>query len=237
MKKITLAAIAVIFVFTLVDFSFAANEFQTKGIVTKINGNKITIKDNKGKETSVDSSIPDIKVGESVRLYIEIEQKLDIKISKNDVEFLTKQCHFDSADIDIIPKLNRRAKLLVKACLSSRDSDCTLLEGFKQTREHVRKFTPPPEDWILPPADYNRIYITKEELSYMDKINNRIAFKKGLKVSRRIEFQKEGKVTKISGNQITINDDTGQETSVEIISPNIKVGDAIILNVNIELES
>ena len=50
MKKTALAAIAVILVFTLAKFSFAASDFEIKGTVTKINGNQITIKDNQGEE-------------------------------------------------------------------------------------------------------------------------------------------------------------------------------------------
>ena len=38
-----------------------------KGKVTRINGNPITITDDKGKKTTVEGSVNDIKVGDAVR--------------------------------------------------------------------------------------------------------------------------------------------------------------------------
>ncbi|MGO9214177.1 MAG: hypothetical protein ACLP9S_09810 [Syntrophales bacterium] len=61
MKKVAVTTIALTIFFILASFSFAENEFQVKGIVTNINGNQITIKDDKGKETTIEVSLTDIK--------------------------------------------------------------------------------------------------------------------------------------------------------------------------------
>jgi hypothetical protein len=66
MKKIALAAFSFIFVFTLINLSFAANDFQMKGTVTQINGNQITIKDNQDKELPLLSNAKGIKAGDKV---------------------------------------------------------------------------------------------------------------------------------------------------------------------------
>ena len=73
MKKAALAAIAVIFVFALVKFSFAANDFEIKGTVTQINGNRITIKDNQSKEVSILGNANGIKVGDKVFVNVLIQ--------------------------------------------------------------------------------------------------------------------------------------------------------------------
>jgi hypothetical protein len=63
MKARAIIALLVVFVFTvgMAGLSFAA---EVKGTVTKIEGNKITVRDAAGKETTVEvKSTADIKVG------------------------------------------------------------------------------------------------------------------------------------------------------------------------------
>ena len=65
MKRILVVFVAMIFIVGLVGLAFAANEVSGK--ITKIEGNKITIKAMDGKETTVEvKSGKDLKVGEEV---------------------------------------------------------------------------------------------------------------------------------------------------------------------------
>jgi len=65
MKRILVALVAMIFIVGLVGLVFAANEVSGK--ITKIEGNKLTIKSMDGKETTVEvKSGKDLKVGEEV---------------------------------------------------------------------------------------------------------------------------------------------------------------------------
>ncbi len=62
MKKVLVLLVAIIFTLGVVGLSFAAD---MKGTITKIEGNKITVKDN-GKETTVQSDAKGLKVGDKV---------------------------------------------------------------------------------------------------------------------------------------------------------------------------
>jgi hypothetical protein len=61
----------------------------------------------------------------------------DIRLSPQDIEFLTKKCHINP---NVIPKLLE----WLNAGTFIRERDCELLEGFKNTMEYLRKLTPPP---------------------------------------------------------------------------------------------
>ncbi len=64
MKKIIALVVALIFALGIAAVSFAG---EMMGTVTKVDGAKITIKDDKGKETMVeDKMAKDIKVGDKV---------------------------------------------------------------------------------------------------------------------------------------------------------------------------
>ncbi len=66
MKKILVLLIALVFTFGVVGLSFAAD---VKGTVTKVEGKKITIKDDKGKETTVEvKDTADAKAGDKVEI-------------------------------------------------------------------------------------------------------------------------------------------------------------------------
>ena len=63
MKSILALLIAIVFALGVVGLAFAAD---VKGTVTKIDGKKITVKDDKGKETTVEADAKDVKVGDKV---------------------------------------------------------------------------------------------------------------------------------------------------------------------------
>jgi hypothetical protein len=162
MKKILVLIMALTFVFCVANLSFAADEFQIKGIVTQINGNQITIKDDKGKEICVEGSLSYIKVGDRVQLFGQIIRTL----TAQDVEFLTKQCQVPQADIDIIPQLQKDGQAEISKWVAAKD--CKKLTPFKDSRKYYRqlKFN---ERLTLPPPGWNYIYLTVDEfLRYND---------------------------------------------------------------------
>ncbi len=171
MKKTALAAIAVIFVFTLTKFSFAANDFEIKGTVTKINGNQITVKDNQGQEVSIVGNPNGIRTGDKILVNVSIRpQESPRKLTVEEKDYLTKQCLIDSADLDIISELNiyNQAQILNGAVAR----DCNKLASFKASRKYYKKLKP---NAVVPltPVGWNISWLTdKEYQHYLDILNN-----------------------------------------------------------------
>lgn len=66
-KSIIALVIAIIFTLGVATAGFASAE--VKGTVTKIDGKKVTVKDDKGKETTVEvKEVKDVKVGDKVTI-------------------------------------------------------------------------------------------------------------------------------------------------------------------------
>lgn len=63
MKKLIALLVAVVFTLSLTVVAFAE-----EGTITKIDGNKITVKDAKGKETTVEGDAKGLKVGDKVTI-------------------------------------------------------------------------------------------------------------------------------------------------------------------------
>lgn len=122
MKKILVTLISLLFVLSVADFSFAANEVQLKGVITKISGNKITIKDDAGKETVVEGSLKGIKVDDLIQLKGEIFKvgSMQIELTAQGVEFLTKQCSIDRSDVNVIPKLEEQTRMKLMSWIDGR---------------------------------------------------------------------------------------------------------------------
>jgi hypothetical protein len=93
-------------------------------------------------------------------------------LTTQDVEFLTKQCHIDQADVNVIPKLPEDGRELLSLLIAKRD--CKRLEPFKATREYLKKYTPPPKESIMPPKGFKNDFLTQAESDYIDDINKRI---------------------------------------------------------------
>ncbi|MGA9112030.1 MAG: hypothetical protein ACLPSL_16155 [Smithella sp.] len=170
MKKTALAAIAVIFVFTLINISFAANDFEMKGTVTQINGNQITIKNNQGKEVSIVGNANGIKVGDKVFVNVLIQLDNPRKLTVEEKDFLIKQCLVDPADLDIISELNPNNQTTVLNGANARD--CSKIASLKASREYYRKLR---LDAIvpLPPVGWSLGWLTdKEYQHYLDILNN-----------------------------------------------------------------
>jgi len=103
----------------------------------------------------------------------------NIELSGADKDFLN-QCGVSQADIDIIPQLDKKGKLKIRAMLSLNDKNCEdfLVESFKETRKYFKKFTPPAAESPLPPPGYDRDFLIEAELKDLIETNNRIFDKK-----------------------------------------------------------
>jgi len=63
MKKVLVVLVAILFTVAVAGISFAAD---VKGVISKIEGNKITVKAADGKETTVEGDAKGLKVGDKV---------------------------------------------------------------------------------------------------------------------------------------------------------------------------
>ena len=170
MKKIAVTVIALIFAFLAASLSFAANEFQIKGTVTKINGNQITIKDDKGKETIVEGDTNGIKAGDKVILTVTINlQNRQRELTAEEIDFLTKQCLIDRDDVDMIKQLSNNAQAQILKWASAKD--CKKFTPLKATRNYYRQLKPGIK-LPTPPATWDFDYLTEEEfLRYVNILN------------------------------------------------------------------
>ena len=178
MKKIIALLISLTIVLGMAGFSFAANEVQLKGVVTKISGSLITIKDSSGKEIIVEGNIQGIKVGDLVRLKGEMAKIgfLRTELTAQDVEFLTRKCSIDPSDVNVIPKLPSAGRENLALALESPQKNCDMdtIVSFKATRGFLRKYTPPPTQSHMPPKKFNVYYLTEAESQYINETNKRI---------------------------------------------------------------
>ncbi|HUN56323.1 MAG TPA: hypothetical protein VMU29_14315 [Smithella sp.] len=171
MKRIVLAVLTVIFVFVLAGFSMAANDFQIQGTVTKINGNQITIKDNKGKEVSIVGNANGLKTGDKVFVNVSIrQQETPRKLTAEEKEFLTNQCQINPAELDIIPELGNDNQAVILNGVAQRD--CSKLASFKASREYYRRLNPGAAI-PLAPVGWAIDWLTDKEFQrYLDILNN-----------------------------------------------------------------
>jgi hypothetical protein len=61
--------------------------------------------------------------------------------------------------------------------LRSRDRKCGDLDSFKNSRDYLRKYTPPPSKAPIPPKGYDIDFVTQAEFDYVSKINEDILMK------------------------------------------------------------
>ena len=172
MKKVLVLIMALFFAFGWAVSGFAENEFQIKGVVANISGNQITIKDEKGKEISVEGSLRDINVGDPIVLRVQIFKSVPVQtqFTAQDIEFLTKQCLIDQADVNIIPLLKDQDRGKLISWIDKRD--CHLLDAFKASRAYYRKLKPN-SAIPLAPAGWNIDYLTDAEFqNYVNIMDN-----------------------------------------------------------------
>ena len=172
MNKIASTLISLVFVLGVASFSFAANEVQLKGVITKISGNKIIIKDDVGRETVVEGSLKGIKVGDSVLIKGEAfkVESLRAELRAQDIDFLTKQCSIDRSDVNVIPHLEEKTRMKLMSRIDRRD--CKLMAPYKASREYFKSLKPKSK-LPLPPAGWDTHYLTDKEFEqYTNLIAN-----------------------------------------------------------------
>lgn len=69
MRQKSIIALMIALIFTFGILSMAMASVEVKGTITKIDGNKVTVRDDKGKETTVEVKDPKgLKVGDKVSI-------------------------------------------------------------------------------------------------------------------------------------------------------------------------
>jgi hypothetical protein len=104
-----------------------------------------------------------------------------LALNANDVKFLNG-CGAKEEDIKVIPTLSRHGQVKVIGILHLDDKIvCSDIKDFKDTRDFLRVFTPPPSTSPVPPNGYDADFLTQDELNYINKINRGITEKLWLK--------------------------------------------------------
>ena len=93
-----------------------------------------------------------------------------ITLSADDVKFLS-DCGVRQDDINVIPKLPSDGQDIISDKLSSKSRKCSSFKSFIDTRDYLRKFTPPPSICPSAPAGYEpSYYLTPAEKEYISKV-------------------------------------------------------------------
>lgn len=94
-----------------------------------------------------------------------------ITLSADDVKFLSG-CGVRQDDIKVIPNLPSAGQHKIMMIMHKDGRECSDIMPFKDTRDHLRKYTPPPSVVPMPPKGYDMDFFTKAEFDYVSKINN-----------------------------------------------------------------
>lgn len=173
MQKITMAIIVSICALFAATNSFGANEFQIKGTVNRIDGGLITVKDEKGREATIEGAMTDIKVGDSVLLkgqLFKVSASPLRELTVADKNFMAGQCQVPQMDIDVIPELEGEAQRYILQWIDT--NDCRKFVPYKNSRNYYRQLNvnkPIP----LPPAGWNGRWLTPQEFkNYVQILEN-----------------------------------------------------------------
>jgi hypothetical protein len=94
-----------------------------------------------------------------------------LTLSADDVKFLSG-CGVRQDDIKVISNLTSAGQTKILAVLRKDSRQCSDLLSFTNTRDYLRKYTPPPSISPIPPKWYDTDFLTKAEDDYVNKINN-----------------------------------------------------------------
>jgi hypothetical protein len=93
-----------------------------------------------------------------------------LAVSANQIKFLNS-CSVLQGDIDVIHKLPIAGQRKILAILRNHGRECGDLKDFKNTRDYIRLYTPPPEVSPRPPMGWDMDFLTEAESNYMSKID------------------------------------------------------------------
>ena len=91
-----------------------------------------------------------------------------LTLSDDDVKFLSG-CGVRQDDIKVIPKLDSEGQERMSVIFAATTHTCGSLKGFIETRDYLRKFTPPPSKCPEPPVNYWMYFLTSAEREYTNK--------------------------------------------------------------------
>ncbi|HME58454.1 MAG TPA: hypothetical protein VKF63_08950 [Terracidiphilus sp.] len=94
-----------------------------------------------------------------------------LTLSADDVKFLSG-CGVLQEDIKVIPNLPSAGQHKILVILRKNGRECSDIKSYKDTRDHLRKYTPPPSVVPMPPKGYDMDFFTKAEYDYVSKTNN-----------------------------------------------------------------
>lgn len=95
------------------------------------------------------------------------------ELKAQDIDFLTKQCQIEQADVDVIPHLYKPMKMEMISRIDRRD--CKLFEKFKISRAYFKqmKQLKPKSAIPLAPAGWDISHLTEEEFKqYIEILEN-----------------------------------------------------------------
>jgi hypothetical protein len=93
-----------------------------------------------------------------------------LTLSGDDVKFLDS-CGVLQDDIHVIPNLSSAGQGKILAILRKDGRGCNDLKDFKDSRDLLRKYTPPPSDLPESPAGFDRDFLTSTELAHVNDVN------------------------------------------------------------------
>jgi len=91
-----------------------------------------------------------------------------LTLSADDVKFLDG-CGVRQDDINVIPNLPNAGQAKILAILRKDGRECSDIKSFKDSRDYLRKFTPPPTETPTTPAGYDKDFLTKAESAYVER--------------------------------------------------------------------
>jgi hypothetical protein len=94
-------------------------------------------------------------------------------LSADDVKFLDG-CGVRQDDINVIPNLPSAGQIKISALLRKDGRVCSDMKAFVNSRDFLRKYTPPPSAAPMPPKGYDTDFLTKAEWGYVSKVNEDI---------------------------------------------------------------
>jgi len=93
-----------------------------------------------------------------------------LTLSADDVKYLDS-CGVRQDDINVISNLSSAGQGKILAILHRDGRGCDDFKDFKDSRDFLRKYTPPPTDLPESPAGFDRDFLTSTELAQVDNVN------------------------------------------------------------------
>jgi hypothetical protein len=94
-----------------------------------------------------------------------------LTLSDDDVSFLNS-CGVRQDDIKVIPNLPSAGQAKILAILRKDGRECSDIKAFIDSRDYLRKYTPPPSVAPVPSKGYDTDFLTQAEWDYVKKVDS-----------------------------------------------------------------